>query len=130
PNTQNSGALVSTGTNAQASNDIGAEVVNESGVEVQSAMVMGGGAIYEKYLDESKYITEAGVTGKIGEFNVINNGVAIMTQRIRMILRAPLDRLQQVVGSSWSWSGDFPVPSDAETGSPARYKRATVIQHA
>lgn len=130
PNTQNSGTLVDTGTAARGSNDIGGELVNNNGVEVQRAMVLGGGAIYEKYLDESKYITEAGVTGKIGEFNVINNGVAIMTQRIRMILRAPLDRLQQVVGSSWSWSGDFPVPSDAETGTPARYKRATVIQHA
>lgn len=130
PNTQNSGVLVDTGTGAKASGEVGAEVVNNNGVEVQRALVLGGGAIYEKYLDESKYITEAGVTGKIGEFNVVNNGVAIMTQRIRMILRAPLDRLQQVVSASWSWSGDFPIPSDATTGGPARYKRATVIEHA
>lgn len=129
PNVQNSGALVSTGTDAQSAGDIGAEVINDNGTQIQRACVMGGGAIYEKYLDESKYITEAGVTGKIGEFSVINNGVAVMTNRIRMILRAPLDKLQQVVSTSWSWSGDFPVPSDGETGSASRYKRATVIEH-
>ena len=130
PNRQNSGALVATGGDSQSSGSIGGEVVNFGGTNIERAIVIGGGALYEKYLDESKFITEAGVTGKIGEFNVINNGVAIMTQRIRMIMRAPLDRLQQVVSTSWSWSGDFPVPSDAETGTPARYKRAVVIQHA
>ncbi len=130
PNTQNSGTLVATGANSQSSSDIGGEVTNVGGTNIERAIVLGGGAIYEKYLDESKFITEAGVTGKIGEFNVINNGVAIMTQRIRMIMRAPLDRLQQVVSTSWSWSGDFPIPSDAETGTPARFKRAVVIEHA
>lgn len=129
PNVQNSGALVDTSTDARSAGSIGAEVVNDGGTQIQRACVMGGGAIYEKYLDESQYITEAGVTGKIGEFNVINNGVAVMTNRIRMILRAPLDKLQQVVSTSWSWSGDFPVPSDGQTGSAARYKRATVIEH-
>lgn len=129
PNSQNSGNLVSTGTNSQSSGSVGAEIVNETGLPVQRAIVIGGGAVYEKYLDESKYITEAGVTGKIGEFTVVNNGVQVMTNRIRYILRAPLDRLQQVVAQSWSWSGDFPIPSDAETFDAARFKRAVVVEH-
>jgi len=129
PNVQNSGALVDTSTDARSAGNIGAEVVNDGGTQIQRTSVLGGGAIYEKYLDESKYITEAGVTGKIGEFSVINNGAAVMTNRIRLILRAPLDKLQQVVSTSWSWSGDFPVPSDGATGSASRYKRATVIEH-
>lgn len=131
PNPTNSGALVASGAGASVSSgEIGADVLNNLGVEVRRAIVIGGGAMYEKYLDESKFLTEAGITGKIGSFSVVNNGVQVMTQRIRYILRAPLDRLQQVVGQAWSWSGDFAVPSDALTGDAARYKRAVIIEHA
>ena len=133
PNTQNSGVLVDTSGgagSARESVDIGGEVTNQAGLAVKRAIIIGGGTIYEKYLDESKFISEAGVTGKIGEFSVVNNGVAIMASRIRFIMRAPLDRLQQVVSMSWSWSGDFPIPSDGLSGSLARYKRSMVIEHA
>jgi hypothetical protein len=115
---------------ATFSTDIGGELTNEAGVAIRRALVTGGGVVVEKYLDESKFITEAGVTGKIGMFSVVNGGVSIMTQRIRYILRAPLDRLQQVLSQSWSWSGDFPIPSDVVSGDGARYKRAVVIEHA
>lgn len=115
---------------ARLAPEIGGEVINAAGVHVRRAIITGGGVLYEKYLDESKYITEGGVTGKIGQFSVVNGGVAIMTQRIRYILRSPLDKLQQVVSQTWSWSGDFPVPSDALVGDAARYKRAVVIEHA
>lgn len=130
PNPENSGALVAAGSSALTSGEVGADVVNAAGLTVRRAIVVGGGSIYEKYLDESKYISEAGVTGKIGSFSVVNNGVQVMTQRIRYILRAPLDRLQQVVSQAWSWSGDFAVPSDSLTGDSARFKRAVVIEHA
>lgn len=128
PNRFNSGALVSTGT-AETSGTVGGEIINGNGDEVRRAIVLGGGAIYEKYLDESRYMTEAGATGKIGQFTVTNNGVMVMTNRIRYILRSPLDRLQQVVSQSWSWSGDFPVPSDSLEGDSARFKRAIAIEH-
>ena len=114
----------------QLSPQIGGEVSNDSGLAINRVLVTGGGVVVEKYLDESKFITEAGVTGKIGEFSIVNGGVSVMTQRIRYILRAPLDRLQQVLSQTWSWSGDFPVPSDVLTGDAARYKRAVVIEHA
>lgn len=130
PNTINSGPLVASGSSAQSSGEIGGDVVNGAGVPVDRTIILGGGTIYEKYLDESKYITDAGVTGKIGQFSVVNNGVQVMTNRIRYILRAPLDRLQQVVAQTWSWSGDFAIPSDILTGDPARFKRAVIIEHA
>jgi hypothetical protein len=131
PNDQNSGALVSTGaSNSVVSGEVGGDIINNAGVAVRRTIIVGGGAIYEKYLDESKFITEAGIQGKIGTFSVVNNGVQIMTQRIRYILRAPQDLLQQVVSQSWSWSGDFACPTDALTTNPARYKRAVVIEHA
>jgi N4-gp56 family major capsid protein len=133
PNQTNVGTLTDTSGGAGSAREaaeIEAEVINQTGVSIQRALVLGGGAVYEKYLDEGKYITEAGVTGKIGEFAITNNGVAIMTNRIRFILRSPLDRLQQVVSQAWSWSGDFAIPSDGLVGDGARFKRAICIEHA
>jgi hypothetical protein len=93
-------------------------------------IVTGKGALYERYLDESDFVTEAGITGKTGNFDVVNNGIKILTERIRLILRAPLDRLQQVTSSTWSITTCFPVPSDVTAPSgPERFKRAVVIEH-
>jgi hypothetical protein len=133
PDETNSGPLSDTSGgsgSARCAGEIGGEVVNQSGLPIKRALVLGGGALYEKYIDESAFITEAGVMGKIGEFSVVNGGVQVMTQRIRYILRAPQDRLQQIVSQAWSWSGDFAVPSDALIGNAARFKRAAVIEHA
>lgn len=133
PNTLNAGPLVATdggSGSARCAPFIGAEVVNQAGLAVKRAIVIGGAALVEKYLDESKFISEAGVSGMIGGFSVTQNGLQVMTDRIRLILRAPQDRLQQVVSATWSWSGDFPVPSDARTGDEALFKRAIVIEHA
>ena len=63
-------------------------------------------------------------------FSIVNGGVAVMLDRIRFIMAAPLDALMQTIRQSWSWSGDFPTPSDALTGGPARFKRALVIESA
>ena len=115
---------------AKLADEVGAEIVNANGVAIRRTLVTGGGLLVEKYLDESKFITEAGVQGKIGEFSIINGGVAIMAQRIRYLLRAPQDKLQQIVDQTWSWSGDFVAPSDALSGDAARYKRAVVIEGA
>jgi hypothetical protein len=131
PATFNSGVLTSTASSGIYAQGIGAEVVNGAGVNVGRAIVTGKGAIYEKYLDESQYVTEAGIVGKIGEFDVINNGLNILTERIRLVLRAPLDRLQQVVSATWSISTSFPIPSDITAPSGTqRYKRSIVIEYA
>lgn len=106
------------------------ETTNPAGVVLHRPIVTGQGAIEEKFLDESKYISEAGVQGKIGEFSVVNGGMQIMTERIRLILRAPLDRLQQTTSAAWSLSGDWPIPTDATaTSSAASYKRASICVH-
>uniref|UniRef100_A0A6H1Z9T4 Putative capsid protein n=1 Tax=viral metagenome TaxID=1070528 RepID=A0A6H1Z9T4_9ZZZZ len=106
------------------------DMANATSVPIHRTIITGQGVLDEKYLDESKYISEAGVQGKIGEFAVVNNGIQVMTERIRLILRAPLDRLQQLTGSAWSWSGDFPVPTDSvTTTSNSDYKRAVVLLH-
>jgi len=111
-------------------NTHGFEVTNAAGINIHRPICTGLGAIEEKYLDEGKYISEAGVTGKIGEFAVTNMGVQVMTERIRLILRAPLDRLQDMTSSSYSISGDWPVPTDVlAPGGSAAFRRAVVVVH-
>lgn len=60
-----------------------------------------------------------------------------MVDGIVQIIREPLDRLKQIVAQSWTWIGDFAVPTDLTatasiipTASAAAYKRAVVIEHA
>ena len=118
------------GTQAVSSPEYFAEVRNASGVGIVRTIITGGGAIMEKYIDEaSDYQTEAGYTGKVGQFAVVNNSIQINTDRIRYIIRSPQDRLQQQVSQSWSWSGDWGVPTDLLGGQTGgRYKRAVVIE--
>lgn len=108
----------------------GFALTNSAGVPLHRPIFTGQGAIEEKYLDEARYISEAGIQGKIGEFAVVNGGVQVMTERIRLILRAPLDRLQQQTSSTWSFSGDWPVPSDeTATSGAATFKRSVIVVH-
>jgi hypothetical protein len=130
PDYLNSGARTATGNNAMYSQDISAETTNETGVNIGRVVITGRGAIYEKGLDESGYVSEAGVTGKTGDFQIVNMGVEVQTERVRLILRAPLNRLQDQVAATWSITTSFPVPTDISSGGPQRYKRAVVIEHA
>lgn len=130
PDVNNTGTLTPTGVNAQYAEDIGAEVVNEGNVRVGRILLTGRGALYEKWLPGANFVSEAGITGKMGEFDVVNAGMTITTERIDLILRAPLNRLQDQVAATWQISTSFPVPSDVTSGTgPERYKRALVIEH-
>ena len=130
PDSLNSGTRTATSANAFYSEDIGAETTNNTGVNIGRIIVTGKGSIYERCLDEKQYVTEAGITGKVGEFTIVNQGVEVLTERIRLILRAPINRLQDVVAATWSITTSFPIPSDVTSGGPQRFKRALVIEHA
>jgi hypothetical protein len=131
PGLLNSGTTTTTGSSGVYAAGIGAEVTNGSGVNIGRSLVTGKGTVYERYLDESQYTTEAGTTGKIGEFDVVNNSIQVLTEGIRLVLRAPLDRLQQVVSATWSISTSFPIPSDITAPSGTqRFKRAVVLEYA
>ena len=58
-----------------------------------------------------------------------DSGIVSMVNGVAFIHRPPIDRLQQVISSAWSWVGDYAVPTDALTGATAQYKRAAVIEH-
>lgn len=109
--------------------EIGGEVINANGIGILRTIITGDACVFEKYFDESAFVTAAGVNGKIGNFSLVQNSVQLMLDRIRYVARAPQDKLQQMVTQSWSWSGDFGVPSDELTGDASRFKRAFVIEH-
>lgn len=109
------------------SEQFGGELVNAGGVNLHRALFVGMGFCKEYYSDLSQLLTEAGVTGKIAEPKVTNDGIEVMTERIRLIFRAPLDRLQNQVACSYQFIGDWPVRTDSATGDAARYKRGVQV---
>lgn len=130
PDERNTGNLTPTGASSVYAEDIGAEVVNATNVKIGRILITGRGALYEKWLPGSNFVSEAGLTGKMGEFEIVNAGLTVSTERIDLILRAPLNRLQDKVAATWQISTSFPVPTDVTSGTgPERYKRAVCIEH-
>jgi hypothetical protein len=120
-------------TNTFSQDDnFGGELTNDgtvTGVRVHRALFVGQGFVHEYYQDLSALITEAGLTGRVGEPKITNNGIEVFSERIQLILRAPLNRMQDVVAASWKFIGDWPVRSDVLTGDAAAFKRACIIMH-
>lgn len=100
-----------------------------NGTKVHRPIFYAQGGLFEYYLDLESLISEAGVTGKVGDFKLVNNGIEIFADRIQLIVRSPLDRLGENVASSYKFIGDWPVRTDSATGDSARYKRICVIEH-
>ena len=99
-----------------------------TGVRIHRALFVGQGFLNEYYQDLANLLTEAGMVGETAEPRITNNGIEVFTDRIQLILRAPLNRLQDIVSTSWKFIGDWPVRTDCTTGDAARYKRACVVQ--
>lgn len=100
-----------------------------TGVRINRVLFLAQGAIMEYYQDLSGLVTEAGVTGKVGRPTVNNNGIEVMTERVQLIIRAPLNRLQDQVSTSWKFIGDWPMRTDVTVGDAARFKRVLAIEH-
>ncbi len=100
-----------------------------TGVKIHRALFVAQSAIFEYYQNLGALITDAGVTGKVGTPTINNNGIDVLTERIQLIIRAPLNRLQDLVSTSWKFIGDWPVRTDVTTGDAARYKRMVSVQH-
>ena len=116
---------------ARGSGEIGGETTNRFGIPIMKTLVLGGGALVEKYVNETAFMTEAGVSGKIGGMQLSNGRVEIDMDGIRFITKAPSDIYNEFVDLAWSWSGDHVCPSNQLTGrTAARYKRAALIETA
>ena len=98
-----------------------------TGVKLHRTLFTAQNGIYEYYQDLSALLTDAGITGKIGEPKITNNSIEVFSERIQLVLRAPLNRLQDQVSTSWKFIGDWPTRTDATTGDDARYKRFVTI---
>jgi hypothetical protein len=98
-----------------------------TGDRLHRSILTGQGGIMEYYQDLSGLVTEAGVTGKVGAFSIDNNGITVNTDRIQLIIRAPLNRLQDTVSCSYKFIGDWPFRTDVLTGGPQRIKRVCQI---
>lgn len=96
-------------------------------VTVHRPLVVGAGALVAApFEDQAGLLRETGVAD-VPEIQTIN--VAPGADVVR-IVRPPQDRLQQVISTSWAWTGDYGVPSDSlANGDPAMFKRAVVLEH-
>jgi hypothetical protein len=107
----------------------GGEIWNASDLKVHRALLVGQKGLHEYYQNPSLYLSDAGLNGKMGNFSITNNGIEVFADRISLVLRAPLNRLQDQVTATYKFVGDFVVRTDAAVGDSARYKRVCAINH-
>lgn len=94
---------------------------------VHRPIVMGGSALMAAPFDGQGSLLSGTGVEDVPEIRQINAAPGV---DVELIIRPPQDRLQQVVASTWAWTGDFGVPTDSGSGDAALYKRAVVIEHA
>jgi hypothetical protein len=99
---------------------------SSASLTVHQPIVMGADALVSGPFDGMAELLNG--TGVDDVPNISYIGPAEGVQ-VALIVRPPQDRLQQVIGSAWSWVGDFAVPSDSTTGDAAMFKRAVVVEH-
>lgn len=112
--------------------DFAGELTNNgltTGVPLHRMLFTAMGGLMEYRQDQMGMISEAGIIGKTGEAQVVNNGVEINADGVVLIFRAPLNRLQDKVSVSWRFVGDWVCRTDAATGGTSRYKRFGEIVH-
>lgn len=100
-----------------------------TGTPMHRILFSGSDAIIECWRSAMDVISDAGLTGKVAEPQITNNGIEVMCDRVQLIFRAPLNRLQDMVAASWQFIGDWPVRTDAATGDAKRIKRLAVLIH-
>lgn len=96
-------------------------------VTVHRPIVMGGQSLMAAPFEGTNALIEGTGVEDVPEIRSINAAPGV---DVSVIIRPPQDRLQQVVSTTWSWIGDYGVPTDAGSGDSALYKRAVVIEHA
>jgi hypothetical protein len=94
---------------------------------VHRPIVVGEGAlIAAPFAGAANLLSETGVQD-VPEITSMNVAPGVDVTRI---VRPPQDRYQQNVSTTWSWVGDYGVPSDSlANGDPAMFKRAVVLEH-
>ena len=107
-----------------------AVLTNATGIPVHRALVTGKESCYEKFSDPDLLVSEAGITGKTGWFDINLNNISVITDRVKFIWRAPLNKTQDESSMTWLLDADWAIRTDSLTGTAARYKRTRTIEHA
>jgi len=94
---------------------------NLAGLQVFRPIVCGDGPLIKAPFENMGDLLAGLNAGSTVQIDMIG-GVA-------RVWRAPLDRLGQVVSSTWSFIGGYTVGTDLNTGDGAAYKRAVVLEH-
>ena len=119
-----------------ADDNFAGELTNGSSVEIHRALFTGFGGMVEMAKGMDDLITEAGLIGTTSPVLVSQNGMEISADGVRLIFRAPLNRTQDLVSTSWQFLGDWPIATDSVTGrveltgATSRFKRMRVLAHA
>ena len=80
----------------------------DGSVKLSHALIVGDEAGLE-YWDEPIQPSEAGMNGRVGKWDVTVNAAKVMVDSVQLILRAPIDRMQRVISTSWAYFGDHVV---------------------
>jgi len=123
---QMAGQMINGTSGYTTSTATGAAVTN---VNVRRVLVAGAESMIEGDFEGlENWLARQGVN-PIADVRLVNN--------VAHIFRPPLDRLQQFMSLSWSWIGDFAIPTDLTattsiipTASSALYKRSVIIETA
>lgn len=102
-------------------------VTSNSGATVFRPIVVGAGAVVAAPFEGIGSLLAGTGVEDVPSIRMID---AAPTTQVALIVRPPQDRLQQVISTSWAYTGDFGVPSDSGTGDAALFKRAVVVEHA
>ncbi|HTI26178.1 MAG TPA: hypothetical protein VL652_34635 [Kutzneria sp.] len=102
-------------------------VTSNSGATVFRPIVVGDGAVVAAPFEGIGSLLAGTGVEDVPSIRMIE---AAPTTQVALIVRPPSDRLQQVISTSWAYTGDFGVPSDSGTGDAALYKRAVMVEHA
>lgn len=94
-------------------------------VNVHRSIVLGGEALISAPFESMGALLAQTDVADVPSVRMVD--VAAGAQ-VAMIIRPPQDRLQQVIGSAWSWVGDYGVPTDVTSGDAALFKRGVVVE--
>jgi hypothetical protein len=97
-------------------------------VTVHRPIVLGAGALVAAPFEGMGELLRGSGVEDVPDISMIGVAPGVEVARI---VRPPQDRLQQTLSTSWSWVGDYGVPSDSLANSDAAlFKRAVVLEHA
>lgn len=94
---------------------------------VHRPIVLGANALMAAPFEGANNLLSGTGVEDVPEVRTISAAPAV---DVTLLVRPAQDRLQQVISSTWSWVGDFGVPTDSGSGDAALYKRGVVIEHA